>query len=746
MKGIPELRIMNRLPERFRYAFMVEMDKKAIDRIQIITWLGVFLYVCLFVLDIERARAGTLHSNPDHKLLLYFHIGGMLYLIPALLTTYAKTRVKATRLSRGVIIWFTLFLMIVLLYGQSFVAFRTYGSLTMYLTFIIVTNWTITMNHLQRLTFNLLASLTMIGWLIFLAPVTDTVQLLTKIYETFFFTLIAVIFGIFDYNLRGAKFLEEQELAKEKARIQEMELTKSRMYANLTHEFRTPLTVIAGMAGQIATNPSRWATKGAEMVRRNALRILNLVDQILDLSKLESGSLPVQLIYGDIVPFFNYLIDAFKPYAESKNIRIHFLPETTELVIAYDRDKAQTLTSNLLSNAIKYTPEGGDIYVYINKLDTVTGPRMQIRVRDTGIGIPEDQQQLIFERFYQVRENNLPDQAGTGIGLAIVSEIVKLMDGTIRVSSRPGKGTEFILDFPVLHHINATSVPPFEGTPLFDPSVYFDTPMPATPNAEMPASKEGEQDATRILVIEDNPDVTLYLKSILGNKYELLAAPDSDTGLALAIGEIPDLIVSDIMMPGKDGLALCTTIKEDFRTSHIPVILLTARTESEARVAGYQSGADAYITKPFDQEELHACIRQLLDTRRKLQEYYIAQFQIDASSAQPAIAEDPFVIKARDAIITHIDDTEFSIERLGRQLGVSRTQLHNKLKALTQRSASHFIRIIRLQEARKLLKDESLTISEVAYACGFNDPGYFARVYREEFGISPSEYREKSLP
>ncbi|HLF65483.1 MAG TPA: HAMP domain-containing sensor histidine kinase, partial [Saprospiraceae bacterium] len=452
MKGIPELRFKNLLPHSLRYEFIVQMDRKGIDRVQIISWLGVVLYSCLFLLDYLRMQ-----QDSFNRILFYFHIGGALYLFPALLATFAKEKMKATRISRGVVIWFTFLLTTVVLFGQAFESFQEYHSLTMYMTYVIVANWTFAMNHSQRILFNLACMSLMTMGIITLGDTEDNVRFLIKIYEVFFFTLIAFIFGTFDYNLRADKFLEEKELVREKARIEELEMLKSRMYTNLTHEFRTPLTVIAGMASQIQVNPTKWGEKGSEMIRRNSTRILNLVNQILDLSKLESGSMSLKLVNGDVITNLRYIIDSFQSYAESKNIRLHFLTDLNELYLDYDPEKSLTVISNLLSNALKYTPDGGNVYLRANKIESSEGPRFELRIRDTGVGIPEEKLDLIFERFYQIEDQGVKGSTGTGIGLAIVKELVKLMEGNIKVTSKIGIGSEFILDFPITNDVEVAS-------------------------------------------------------------------------------------------------------------------------------------------------------------------------------------------------------------------------------------------------------------------------------------------------
>lgn len=734
MKGIPELRLKTLLPDHLRYDFMVQMDTKCVDRMQIISWLGVVLYVCLFILDYMRAQAGEFDRR-----LFYFHLCGGLYILPALLTTFASEQVKATRISRGVVIWFTFLLTTVALFGQAFVTFEAYNSLTMYMTYVIVANWTFTMNHNQRVLFNLACIVLMLSGII-MNTSGDNVRFMIKIYEVVFFTSIAFIFGLFDYNLRAAKFLEERELVREKGRIEELEMLKSRMYTNLTHEFRTPLTVIAGMASQIQVNPAKWGGKGAEMIRRNSARILNLVNQILDLSKLESGSMALKLVNGDVITNLRYIIDSFQSYAESKQIRLHFLTDLNELHLDYDPEKSLTVISNLLSNAIKYTPDGGHIYIRANKIETPGGPRFEIWIRDTGIGIPEEKLGLIFDRFYQIEDRRINASAGTGIGLAIVKELVKLMEGNIRVTSKVGVGTEFVLDFPIK---NDVEVAPAQFVPASIITAVSSWLEPPVSDTEKPvALLNGLQETTRILVIEDNSDVVAYISTILKGEYTVTTEHDGDKGIDRAIRDVPDLVITDLMMPGKDGYEVCRALKQDDRTSHVPIIMLTAKADRESKISGLKSGADIYLPKPFDQEELLAQVKQLIEQRKKLQERYLVLEGTNGEVRPEHHKEDLFIGKVREAIHARMNDSTFGILQLCRIMGMSRTQLHNKLKAVTGKSASHYIRSVRLEVAQKLLREDDLTIAEIAYSTGFTDPGYFSRVYREEFGEAPSEFRE----
>jgi len=553
----------------------------------------------------------------------------------------------------------------------------------------------------------------------------------------------------------GAYFFYRFQLDKklehaENERLKELDQVKTRLYTNITHEFRTPLTVILGMTDQIkqylAARSDEVVETAVEMIRRNGQQLLQLINQVLDLSKLESGNMRLHLIRGDILAYLKYLVESFQSYAEGKNIRLHFESAPESLDMAYDREKLQVIVSNLLSNAIKFTPAGGTVSVQISTNDasgtfiTHHSSFISIRVVDTGIGIPEEKLPHIFDRFFQVDNSSTRAGAGTGIGLALVKELVKLMQGHIAVDSRPGAGSMFTVTLPATQ--------PAEALPA-DPAML---PAPAifVPQADkVPAAPDdaGTSDKPFALVVEDNADVRRYLVQCLKDRYRIMEAHDGPVGIELALEHIPDIIVSDVMMPGKDGFEVCDALKNDERTSHIPVVLLTARAAVEDRIAGLRRGADAYLTKPFHREELAVVLEQLLENRRRLRMRYergILENDTAAAGAPPdeiAVVEDAFLQKLRDIVEAHLSDAEFDMNRLSRLVGMSHSQIFRKLKALTGRSPSTFIRSVRLSHARQLLKTTALTVAEIAYETGFTSPAYFSTVFVEEFGKTPTEFR-----
>jgi signal transduction histidine kinase/DNA-binding response OmpR family regulator len=632
--------------------------------------------------------------------------------------------------------------MTLVLFGQALVAFKEYESLTLFIAYVIVSNWTFSMNFFQRVSFNLCSVIIMTVFVLSDNSLRPDL-LIVKLYEIFFIAVIAFIFHSFDSRLLVANFFHERSLAREKARIEELEGAKSRMYTNLTHEFRTPLTVIAGMAAQIDLDPKKWREKGTDMIRRNAARILNLVNQILDLDKLDSGVLSPNLVHGDVITYLGYIVDSFRSYAEGKQIGLHFLTDIPKLDMDYDPEKSLTIISNLIANAIKFTPEGGHIYVRAARIDDASEARFQVRIRDTGTGIPEDKLDRIFDRFYQVEQTLGADAAGTGIGLSITKELVKLLGGNIHVAGAVGGGTEFVVDLPVNHDAETSPVEYMPSSIQSEVSSRFEPLSPVESNTA--PLLPGLQERIRILLIEDNTDVATYVRSVLESEFNLVVEQEGNQGIEVAIKDVPDLIISDLMLPGVSGYEICKLLKANEITSHIPIILLTAKVDQKSKIEGFESGADAYISKPFDKSELIARIRQLIDSRRQLQLAFQRSGERITSTLPEDRHEDVFLTKARQVILARLDDATISVTTLCRALGMSRTQLHNKIKALTGRSTTYYVRAIRLAEAQQLLGDQDLTIAEIAYQTGFTDPAYFTRVYREEFGESPSDFRNQAI-
>ncbi|WP_290791600.1 hybrid sensor histidine kinase/response regulator transcription factor [Flavihumibacter sp. UBA7668] len=529
---------------------------------------------------------------------------------------------------------------------------------------------------------------------------------------------------------------------KEAKRIKELNSVKTQLYANITHEFRTPLTVILGMANQIKSDPEKHLHDGLNMIVRNGNNLLKLVNELLDLSKLEDGKMSLHQINGDLVAFLRYIVEAFQSLAASQQKQFHFLADTDEMRVAYDPEKLSQIITNLLSNALKFTPALGNVYVSITQLanpdpDTTI---LVLKVKDTGIGIPENQLEHIFDRFYQVDNSHTRTTEGTGIGLSLTQELVKLMDGTITVKSPPvgaTRGTEFTISIP-FKKAQSELLETVPSLPLKDAG------LPATANKQKDTTKESNKPL--LLLVEDNIDVVAYTATCLPD-YKLSVGKDGQEGYAIAVDIIPDLIITDVMMPYIDGFEMCRKLREDERTSHIPIIMLTAKADIQSKLEGLEKGADVYLEKPFNKDELLLRIRKLLEQRKNLQQYYSKQIGLAAAEmpveavASTNIKEHEFVKKIRELVEANFSNYEFNVEQLCRQVFMSHSQLHRKLEALTNCTPNKFIRLVRLQKAKELLADPRQSIGSIALDCGYIDAGYFARVFKQEYGVTPQEWR-----
>lgn len=556
----------------------------------------------------------------------------------------------------------------------------------------------------------------------------------------------------FLFRVNKAKLQSQLHFEKQEAkRVRELDTLKTQLYANITHEFRTPLTVIMGMAKQVKSKPEEHLDNGMDMIVRNGQHLLNLVNEMLDLSKLEDGKMKLHFIHGDVVNFLRYIVESFQSLAAGQQKQFHFLSDTDELTVAYDAEKLRQIVTNLLSNALKFTPEKSNVYVSISQEEAKDAEHaiLVLKVKDTGFGIPENQVQHIFDRFYQLDNSHTRKAEGTGIGLALTKELVKLMSGSIAVKSPPvgsAKGTEFIITLPLLkaQNVETTNLPAIAA----NEKEVVNT-LHTQPTTFVNGHKTKDKSTPILLLVEDNVDVVAYTASCLP-EYKLSVGKDGQEGFEIAVEIIPDLIITDVMMPVIDGFEMCRKLREDERTSHIPIIMLTAKADIQSKLQGLEQGADVYLEKPFNKEELLLRIRKLLELRKKLQQHYSQQIGILADSAtMPApgqqeieeVKEHEFVKKVREIVEANFNNYEFSIEQLCKQVFMSHSQLHRKLEALTNCSPNKFIKLVRLQKAKALLANPALQIGTIALECGYIDPGYFTRVFKQEYGLTPQEWR-----
>jgi len=520
---------------------------------------------------------------------------------------------------------------------------------------------------------------------------------------------------------------EKNKLSVANGQLRELDDFKSHFFTNISHEFRTPLTVITGMTQQVQQNPQAWLQKGLKLIDRNAQSLLSLVNQILDLRKLESGKLSLQYEQIDAIMALRLHTASFESMAESRSIELHFETKLTELWMDVDREKLRQIAHNLLSNAIKFTPGGGRVSLAVSERSKAN---IVIEVKDTGRGIPADKLPYIFDRFYQVDRSDTREGEGTGIGLSLTKELVQYMGGEIRVESKEQLGSTFTVSLPIAHaapvsEVDATSIVPV-----------------AVASLDLPLSSSQTEDRPRLLIVEDNPDIVSYLYSLLEEEYVLSNASNGQAGIEMALEQVPDLIITDVMMPRKNGYELTETLKLDERTSHIPIVMLTAKADQDSRLEGYKRGADAYLAKPFDQQELKVRLEKLWEIRQRLQQRYQSHELLPQTEDETEVVEDAFIIRVRTQILAKVDDPTYKRDALGADLGLSNTNLNRKLKALTGLSTGSYIRKVRLVYAKELIKEQpELQIAEVAYATGFNDPAYFSRTFHEEHGLSPVEFK-----
>ncbi len=534
--------------------------------------------------------------------------------------------------------------------------------------------------------------------------------------------------------LIGVLYNRNQLKTRANAKLKEFDALKTSFFTNISHEFRTPLTLILSPLQQLLQQPHEPGTKDALMtIHRNATILTELTNQLLDLSKLEAGKLKLAVTKQDFSAFIKVLCASFESLAVAQQVVFNTEIEESPGEAFFDLDKVQKVLNNLLSNAFKFTSSEGQVILKVERKDE----RLSISIKDTGKGISEADQALIFNRFHQ-NKTNAPSAAGTGIGLTLSKELALLHKGTISVESKLGVGSTFIFDFPInesayqTHEILAGGL----ATEFLN-----ETLKPLVPVEET----EGVHSSDSIvLVVEDNPDLRNHMKSLLKEEYKVVEAIDGKQGIEDAIKLVPDIIITDLMMPEVDGIELCNALKENEKTSHIPIILLTAKADRDTKLDGLKTGADDFLTKPFDNEELLVRVQNLVNQRKSLQEKYSQTLRLGPAKIKVKSPDEAFIKKALEVTEHHLSDSAFTVEEFQQEMGMSRMQLHRKLKALTNQSASEFIRDIRLQRAADLLATNAINVSEVAYSCGFNSVSYFTQCFREKHGTTPSNYLKKA--
>lgn len=565
-------------------------------------------------------------------------------------------------------------------------------------------------------------------------PATLKIEVQPPLWATWWAKLIYLLFiiAILTWGYRWK--MEQNRKRMEDEKYKELEEMKYRFFTNISHEFRTLLTLIITPIGSILKRTTDSETRHQlNDVSRNAGDLLQLVNQLLDFRKMEMNGERLNLQSGNLNEFIQYTTMKFMPLAEQKNIRLTFEDKTEGLFMYFDKDKLGKVLTNLLSNAFKFTKAGGKVNVCLEKCILDSRRCAHIIVEDTGCGIPKEEQGHVFERFYRTEQDPSSQQIGSGIGLNMVYEYIQLHEGKVSLESEEGKGSRFIVDIPadLKREVQQEAS---EENRIASPVM-----------ADVVDGAVGVQTFRKIektvLVVEDNEDFSHFLSQELGRIYnKVLTAKDGIEGAMMAEAENPDIIVSDVMMPRMNGTDMCRRIKENIETSHIPIILLTAWSTDEGRAAGYKAGADAYIAKPFDMEVLLARISNLLEKQEKRQRDFSHSISLDPKTVTDSSPDEDFLKEVIACIEKNIDNSEYTIDSLSTDVVMSRMSLYRKMKSLTGQTPADFIRTVRLKTAAKLLKEEKCTVSEACYRTGFASPQNFAKHFKEMFGVLPSQY------
>lgn len=559
---------------------------------------------------------------------------------------------------------------------------------------------------------------------------------------------------------------QRDEVIKLNEKLKLVSQLKLSFFTNISHEFRTPLTLIIGPIEKLLRDKgfSNEVRSTLEVMSRNAQRLLHLINQIMDFRKIEKGRMELNVHAGNIEEFSRNIFLAFEPLAQTKNIDFTFESKDLPEEVWFDGPKMENILYNLLSNAFKYTAVDGRVKVIAQGISVTDSrlnleeevvsnnkPVVSIKVMDTGMGISQENLPLVFKRFYRIESEEAFKISGSGIGLALTEELIKTHHGEIFVESELGKGSIFEIQFPCLEDAYQVS----ELTERMDDSIniheqvaLLNSEFKVEPEEEV-ASEESNQipseKRSTVLVVEDNNDLRKFIAHRLSETYHVLEAVDGAVGVQLAESKSPDLIISDVMMPNVDGLELCGTLKNNLSTSHIPIILLTAKSAVENQIEGLQIGADDYLAKPFNFDLLEARVANLIESREKLRAQFLQFSDIQPQEVTTNIKDQKFIEHAIEVVTQNLGDSEFGVKEFVDQMGISRSLLHKKLTSLANQSAAEFINHQRMKTARKLLQQNELNVSEVAYQVGYNDPKYFSRLFSKSFGQSPKEYANSFL-
>ncbi len=559
-------------------------------------------------------------------------------------------------------------------------------------------------------------------------------------YVLYFVLVIIFLWNIVNYNLlkQKRKFEDEQHV-REAKQLHEIDEMKFRFFTNISHEFRTPLTLIINPVEKLLHESTSEEEKSLlSIIQRNAYGLLELVNQLLDFRKLDVQKDSLNISVGDVVAFIKDICYSFTELANRKSINFSFSTSVSELRIEFDPDKMRKIVSNLLSNAFKFTPSQGKIDVTIGLIQQLNEDKqlLKITVSDTGIGIPAKDLEQIFERFYRVENPENGHQTGTGVGLHIVSEYVRLHQGDIGVESILGKGSIFTFTIPANQHLQAEII-----TQSLSDNIILEEQTPE----EEAVIEDHRKKLPLMLIVDDNEDFRNFIAALFTENYRILKAEDGEIAYQMILDKMPDLIICDVMMPKMDGFELCRMVKQDIRISHIPIILLTAKAGDENKYKGLEAGAEDYIAKPFNMDMLSLKVARIVERQKKTRDQFKSKVDITTSEVAITSMDEKFVRKAVTLVETNISSSEFLVEDLCREMGMSRVYFYKKILSLTDKTPSEFIRFIRLKRAAELLEKSQLFVNEVAFQVGFNDPKYFRKYFKTEFGVSPNEYKKKFI-
>jgi signal transduction histidine kinase/DNA-binding response OmpR family regulator len=543
--------------------------------------------------------------------------------------------------------------------------------------------------------------------------------------------------------------LQNEEISEQKNQLEEMSVkaqaaneAKVNFFTNISHEFRTPLTLILAPLEELLSNTknNQNQNRNLHLIHKNVIRLLRLINQLMDFRKIEVDKMRLRASENDIISFVAEIIESYRSIAKKRNIDLRLITNERQLNVWFDANMLDKVVFNLLSNAFKFTRDNGYINVYIHK--TEDEKSVVIKVEDNGVGMSEDAAENAFNVFYQGESEN---QKGSGLGLALSKELINLHKGTISLATEKWKGATFEIKLPLGNdHLEKQDLAETSTTPVFyeNEKVYTtDLEVTKEPKSEIDGVKVEKEYS--VLIVEDNEDLRTFLKNRLEKQFEILEADNGQSALQQAFDIVPDLVISDVVIPGKDGMTLVNILKNDVRTSHIPIILLTGKANVEHQIEGMRNRADAYITKPFNIEFLEQTVKSLLANRATLREHFTAELPSTLKTQTVGKIDRKFVNEFTSLVESNVSNEDFSVEDICRTMGISRVQLYRKVKALLNVNVNDFILNTRLQKAKYLLQYEELSIGEIAYKVGFSSPAYFSTVFKSKFGVTPKAFKEK---